>query len=245
MGNDRTVWRAQHTIPFVLYLTVPTAGSRPDLLSALIRDCGLPPERIVVVVTREGVELPRGVIRIECTDTLNIQHWWNLGIEAAVDRGATFVAVSNDDVRLGAGALDELATALTDTGATLASPGPERLHVRRYLPFGRMLDGSLWVLDARTGLRPDEDFVWWFGDDDLDLRARRDHGGTVAVPVPFEHVHANQATTAASSLTEQTKLDAKTFRRKFRAVVLLSPVVRPILAAKDRVYLALTSRLSR
>lgn len=229
----------------VLFLTVPTAGSRPELLQSLIRDSGLPLDHIVVVVTRQGVELPHGVIRITCMDNLNIQHWWNLGIEEAVRRGATHVAVSNDDVRLGPRALDDLLDALDATGATVASPGPERLHVRRYLPFGRMLDGSLWVLDARTTLRPDEEFVWWFGDDDLDLRARRDYGGVVAVPISFEHVHANQATSTQSALDAQTRIDAKTFRRKYRSVVLLTPLARPVVHLTDKVYLAFRSLLSR
>jgi len=42
-------------------MTVPTAGSRPQLLEDLIRDCGLPPEQIVIVKTRPEVDLPEAL----------------------------------------------------------------------------------------------------------------------------------------------------------------------------------------
>lgn len=218
------------------FLTIPTAGSRPALLDSLIKDSGLPKEQVIVVATRPDIELPEGVIRIECFEVLNIQHWWNLGISEALGRGATFVAVSNDDVRVSPSTIPDLVRELEMTGATLASPGSERLHVRRYLPFGRMLDGSFWVLDVRTDLRPDEDFVWWFGDDDLDLRARRDYGGTVSLPVEFHHIHANEATSQSAVLVAQARVDALTFRRKFRLVKLLSPPFRVYRKVSDGLY---------
>ena len=42
----------------MLYMTVPTAGDRPELLSALIEQCGLPHEQIVIVSTRPGLTFP-------------------------------------------------------------------------------------------------------------------------------------------------------------------------------------------
>ena len=199
----------------MLFMTVPSAGAHPELLEALIRDCGLPMERIVVVETKPGVQLPDGVVRIECFGPPRIQHWWTLGIDEAERRGATAVAVLNDDIRLNSQTLPTLYAALQETGAAIASPSREQfrdgLHKRPLIPYEPRLWGSIWILDLKTGMRPNERYVWWYGDNDLDIRARRDHGGVVLVPVEYEHVHPSTATFKSPELLAIAERDGQTF----------------------------------
>jgi len=187
-----------------LFVTVPTAGSHPELLAALVRDSGLPPTQIVVIVTRPGVDVPAGVVAIDDFGPLNIQRWWKTGIEEAAARGATAVAVINDDLRIGPGALQELHHALVETGATVATPSrPPRkdgIHRGRLIPYSPRIWGCLWMVDTASGLMPDPRYVWWYGDNDLDIRARRDHRGIVSVPVDYEHLHAGEGSGGSPEL---------------------------------------------
>jgi hypothetical protein len=210
-------------------MTVPTAGAHPELLSDLIRECGLPPERIVVVVTAPGVALPEGVVRIECIGPPRIQEWWTRGIAAAERRGATAVAVLNDDIRLTPETLPALHTELQRTGATISSPSRpgvrDGVHKRPLIPYEPRLWGSIWVLDLSTGLRPDTRYVWWYGDNDLDLRARRHHGGVVLVPVEYEHVHPSTATFQRPELLAIAAKDGERFEREHHWLLRVSRFV--------------------
>lgn len=199
----------------MLFMTVPTAGAHPELLEGLIRDCGLPMEQIVVIETRPGVRLPEGVVRIECFGPPQIQHWWTLGIDEAERRGATAVAVLNDDIRLSGATLPALAQALRETGAAIASPSRpgvrDGLHKGLRLPYEPRLWGSIWVLDLATKMRPNPRYVWWYGDNDLDIRARKEHGGVVLVPVAYEHVHPSTATFKSPELLALGEKDGVRF----------------------------------
>lgn len=214
----------------MLFMTIPTAGSRPQMLNALIRDSGLPLERIVVVATRPGVELPAGIVRIDDFDPPNIQRWWCRGIDEAVRRGATSVAVINDDVRVTPQTLPALEQALHETGAAIASPSrPEfkdGLHTRPLAPYLPRIWGSLWVLRVDSKLRPDERYVWWYGDNDLDIRARRSHGGVVLRSVEYEHLHPGEGTSGSSRLAAQTDRDAVTFETQYARLLRISRFIR-------------------
>lgn len=207
----------------MLFLTIPTAGDRTQLLTDLIEGSGLPRDQVIVVATRPGVVVPGGVTIVEDLAPPNIQRWWNRGIDEAVGRGATVVAVSNDDVRLSQDTLLGLAEALRSTGAAIASPArpefPLGLHRGRLVPYAPRLWGSLWALRVDSGLRPDPRYVWWFGDNDLDIRARRDHGGVVLVDVPFEHIHPSVSTSQNPHLAEQTDRDAQTFEEQYASLL--------------------------
>ncbi len=210
----------------MLFMTVPTAGSRKYLLDALIDDCGLPRERIVVVATRPGVELPDGVVVIEDHSPPNIQRWWTEGIGEAERRGATSVAVVNDDIRVTPQTLRALEQALAQTGAAIASPSrppfKNGVHKRPLVPYEPRLWGSLWVLRLASGLRPDQRYVWWYGDNDLDIRARRDHGGVVLREVEYEHLHPSEGTSSNPALVAQTDRDAQTFEAQYARMLRLS-----------------------
>lgn len=207
----------------MLYMTVPTAGARPELLHDLIRDCGLPLERIVIVKTRPGVSLPDGVVGVDDFGSPNIQRWWSLGISQSARLGASAVAVLNDDVRVSPETLPALHSKLMETRAAIASPRRQEfslgLHKGRLIPYEPRLWGSLWVLRIDSGLMPDERYVWWYGDNDLDIRARRDSGGVVLVDVEYEHMHPSEGTSANPDLVAQTDLDARTFELQYAGLL--------------------------
>ena len=181
-----------------LWLTVPTAGR--DTLTDALAHTGIPPVQTVIVTTARGVKVSREYHVLADRGPINIHRWWNKGIDYAQANGATHVAVINDDAVLGDMTLKTLCAQLVITGATIASPGLP-MHVTDPDPHRRRtINGGCWVLDLASGLRPDERYRWWYGDDDLDLRARRDHGGVLTAPVPFINMHANEQTFARPDL---------------------------------------------
>ena len=213
----------------MLFMTVPTAGDRPELLSALIEQSGLPNEQIVIVSTRPGLTFPAGVNVVEDLDRPNIQRWWARGIAEAERRGATTVAVVNDDIRLTPSTLTKLAGELARSGAAIASPSrspfKNGLHKRPLIPYEPRLWGSLWVLRLASGIRPDERYVWWYGDNDLDIRARRDNGGVVLADVEYEHLHPGEGTAKSVELQAQSDRDAQTFEQQYARLLRMSRFV--------------------
>ena len=210
----------------MLFMTVPTAGSHPEILGAMIRDCGLPREHVVIIATAPGVEVPDGCVVIEDFGPRNIQRWWRTGIEESKARGATVVAVVNDDIRLTPQTLPQLNEALQVTGATIASPSRpqrrDRVHRRPLVPYSPRIWGCLWLIDASSSLRPDPRYVWWYGDCDLDIRARRDYRGVVTREVEYEHFFPGEGTGLSAELTAQSDRDAVTFQHDYARLLTLS-----------------------
>lgn len=202
-----------------LFMTVPTAGSRPELLKALIENCGLPPQNIILLATRPNLEFPEGCVVVEDLGAPNIQRWWARGIDEAVRRGATAVAVLNDDIRVSSETLPQLQRALVDTGAVIATPSrppmKDGVHKGDLIPYEPRIWGCLWVVDATTDLRPDESFVWWYGDNDLDIRARTEYNGIVSLDVEYEHMHPGEGTFKSNALVAQTEIDGQLFEAKY------------------------------
>ena len=214
----------------MLFMTVPTAGTRPALLTNLIRECGLPLENIVIVATRPGVEVPTGVRLVEDLRAPNIQRWWNRGIDEAQNGGATAVAVVNDDITLSPQTLPSLHHELIRTRAAIASPMRQEfgvgLHKRPLIPYEPRLWGSLWMLRLESGLRPDEKYVWWYGDNDLDIRARKSFGGVVSVDVEYSHHHPGEGTAANPELQAQSDRDGQHFESQYARLLRVSRLVR-------------------
>ncbi|MDA9802752.1 hypothetical protein N9C30_00125 [bacterium] len=209
-----------------LFVTVPTAGSHPDLLEGIISATGLPHEHIIIIRTKPNVELPTGCIVIDDLDTPNIQRWWKRGIDESVARGATAVAVLNDDLRIEEDTLPKLHSELVTTGATVATPSRPGLrpgvHKKPLIPYEPVIWGCLWMVDATTDLRPDPRYVWWYGDNDLDIRARRDYAGIVSCDVVYEHHFPGVGTSKSPELIKQSDLDAATFQADYSQLLTLS-----------------------
>ena len=188
-----------------LWVTIPSAGRAT--LTAAIDSTGVDRDHIVIVDTSGTVQAD-GCHVVRDDGPINIQRWWRQGIDYAQALGATHVAVLNDDVELGHNALRDLLWGLQATGAAIASPGPPNHVTDPSKGRGRTINGACWVLDLATGLRPDERYRWWFGDDDLDWRARRDHGGVIALPIPYTHLRPNGYTSDNPALQALAAQDA-------------------------------------
>ena len=187
-----------------LWLVIPT-GTRTQYLKDIFNECDIEPSKRVLVRTIDAPDV-ENAINLKYEGEFNIQKWWNTGIDYARERGAEYVAVLNDDVQLLSNPLRRIAEVMKATGATLGYPFPFTGHVCGYC----------WVLDVKSGIRLDEDFVWWYGDRDLDLQARK-LKGVIHVPAMVRHIHGNELTRDNQKLVELTKADEKYFLEKWEA----------------------------
>ena len=157
----------------------------------------------------------------------NISRWWNYGLDKAERlaryRGAAEwdVAVLNDDAIIPPGWVETLSSRMRATTAVCAYPDQsggqqEILHTGAApVPLSQRITGYAFMLRGESGLRADEDFVWWAGDDDLGLRAQQ-QGGALLVPgIPVEHRAPDVQTNASPVLSAQTCRDMDTFVAKW------------------------------
>lgn len=201
------------------WLVVPTLGNRDASLVPLLRDAGMP--SVVIWTGDVGMTsyVTQKLARASLRDgSMNIQQWWNRGIDFAVRQGADVVVVVNDDVEAAPGALLELAGWIeSGEGAApmLVWPGtPEHAA-------GRVTDITGWcfALDP-TRIRPDESFLWWWGDNDLELRAYAMGGpaGALGVKVPgIRHLRTDFR--YDRDVSDLIEADRVTFTRRYPALM--------------------------
>lgn len=209
------------------------ARDRHDLLADCITSVVDQVDRVIVIdnlsdppIDPEPWDGKVGVASLPI-DPPNISTLWNVGI-ALADAGAHRmgaeawdVAVLNSDVVVPSGWIDGLSTAMRSTTAVLAYPdqhgGSEQILHWEPGPIDlrQRITGYAYMLRGEHGLRLDEDFAWWFGDDDLDWRARK-QGGALLVPgLAVEHRCPNISTNERPELAAQAGRDRETFRRKW------------------------------
>lgn len=184
-----------------LWLVIPTAG-RHQYLSEIFRNSGIDESRRVLVRTSPGVDFP-DCVNIRFEGNLNIQAWWNLGINYAMGHGARYIAVLNDDVVLQPKTLQLMLSQMIVDSSSLAIPVTE----------GEAGWGHCWILDSSHGVMPDERFIWWCGDHDLEIQARKT-GGVTYFPIEVLNIHANQLTEMSESFVNIVKRDMWRFRFK-------------------------------
>lgn len=197
------------------WLVVPTLGNRDASLLPLLEGAGMP---AVVVCT--GPASPQryrdagAELAVQARGEMNIQAWWNLGISYAVQHGADVCVVVNDDVEAAPGALLELAMHIEagePQAPMLVWPDvPEHAT-------GRVtgMTGWCWAIDPQR-IRPDEAFTWWYGDNDLELRARamRPDSGVRAVEgLDVKHLRTDWA--YDRPVQHLINTDRATFRRRY------------------------------
>lgn len=186
-----------------LWMVIPTA-TRRDYIPDIIEQSGIDKDRIVIVHTKNDNEPYYEVNNIYDTGEINIQRWWNKGIDFVTSKGGRYVAILNDDVKLAGNPLNTITTVMKETGAGLGYP----------YPFQGWVCGYCFIIDLATDIRPDERYRWWYGDRDLDLQARK-QGGVVHVPAMVRHVEGNVLTTQNKELQELAKTDEDLFFEKW------------------------------
>jgi len=164
-----------------LWIVIPTAD-RHQYLEAIFENSEVLKNQIVIVRTTSGENIPE-VHNIWDLEDFNIHRWWNKGINFAQDNGAKFVAVLNDDVQVAKGSLQKIVWGMKDSGADIGYPEPSYSDICGYA----------WVLRIDSKVRPDEQFRWWFGDNDIRKQAIANNG-YVSVPCDIKHLHPNETT---------------------------------------------------
>jgi len=199
------------------WLVVPTLGNRDGSLVPLLRDAGMP--SVVIVTGKSGLSQyvldggARAALR-DISGTPNIHRWWNRGIDHAVRHGADVVVVCNDDVQAAPGALLELAAHIEagEPHSPMLVWPDDPAHAA---PRVSAITGYCFALDP-VRIRPDESFAWWYGDNDLELRARamRPDYGVQAVSVPGI-THLRTGTTYDRPVQHLINADRELFARRY------------------------------
>ncbi|MDQ3695138.1 MAG: glycosyltransferase [Chloroflexota bacterium] len=202
------------------YAVIPVRD-RHELTRSLIAQLDLPAERVIIV--DNGSTIPaRDVFsnsaRVVEHSTRNISALWNVGLDAvaAEQIGPYNVAVLNNDLSLPPGFLTGLANGLRARPTHLiAYPDHEhRLPPGICDSVGRM-SGFAFMLRGEFGLRLDPQFVWWFGDDDLERRARA-VGEVVCVGgVHLDLLESNLSTSTDPDLGVLTLQDQARYEAKW------------------------------
>jgi hypothetical protein len=135
----------------------------------------------------------------------NISRWWNRGLDyvdaTAHQNGPVGVtqkhdvAVLNDDAIVPEGWFDAVSGTMRQMGCAAACSGGYGmpvLHTQNEAPpLNTRMQGFAFILAGELGLRADEQFVWYCGDDDLGRRAAV-AGGMVMVPgFHVNHLYPN------------------------------------------------------
>jgi GT2 family glycosyltransferase len=215
----------------LIYAVIATHNRQRLLTEQVLPALDLSPARIFVVdnASTPPLETDQATVLHDSDQPPNLSRLWNIGLTmahataVAEDPGRPYaVLVCNDDVILPPSGVLRLHAAMRACGATIAfpdqhhrgntlhrtEPGPVPLHER--------MTGYCWLLDGYAGLRMDERFRWWCGDDDIEWRALARRGGTVLVAgVTVEHLHPDQSTNANPALYEQAGRDKDAFTEKW------------------------------
>lgn len=211
---------------------IPTRD-RHDLLADCINSVVDQVDRVIVIdnlsdppIEPEPWDGKVGVAALPI-DPPNISTLWNVGLalaDASARRAgaeAWDIAVLNSDVVLPTGWIGGLSVAMRSTPAVLAYPdqhgGQQQILHTRATPIDlrQRITGYAYLLRGETGLRLDEQLAWWYGDDDLDWRAR-EAGGALLVPgLAVEHRCPNGSMYERPELGEQAGRDRATFQAKW------------------------------
>ena len=185
-----------------LWLVIPTAD-RHQYLSEIFRNSGIERNRRVLIRTIPGRELD-DCVNIYYEGPLNIQAWWNVGIDYAKKHGARYVAVLNDDVSLSPTFLQKMLERMLFDETSLVIP----------VNKGEAGWGHCWIIDTSHAIKPDERFAWWCGDHDLEIQAKRAKGVSY-IPLMVPNLHANELTQQSSEFGRMVKKDMWKFRSKY------------------------------
>jgi GT2 family glycosyltransferase len=204
------------------WAVVPSNG-RSFLRECL--DALLPQVEGIIVVSNGESDFPsepRVEIMTDERPDVNISRWWNMGIDAVAAKGLGEwnVLVVNDDVIVPSNFVQILSDNMRSCSAAISFPNQHDNHRMLWRDpepvnlFWR-LTGYCFMMRGEIGLRLDESLVWWYGDDDLDWRARA-NGGSYLVPgCSVEHRAPNGSMLGRPDLHVQAGKDRETFIRKW------------------------------
>lgn len=214
-----------------LWAVIPSID-RPEMLGNLCQQLGKDGVRLVIIDTGYKTLLPKevydwnAIVIGDVRQPPNISRWWNKGLDyiKVIEGGDEHVvAILNDDISIPPNFVQELATAVLcdDNAAAFPDQHSYFLGQKNWLKHTKAepvslytrLCGYAFALRGSAGLRADETLQWWYGDDDLDWRAREAGGSILVGGLKVEHLAANSTT--VGKLAEQAGRDRQTFIDKW------------------------------
>lgn len=184
----------------VKYAVIPT-GSRPTEYANVIEWCTN--NSVIPITITTSAEARKYAIGITIDDDgLNISTWWNLGLDYAYSKGADIVLILNDDVVMPSNWLTPITKAIEE-GASGASG--ERGN--------GVISGYAFALNAKDGIRADENLVWWYGDDDIQRQCEKTNGFVCVPKLPVKNLYAF---ISSRSRKQQIELDKTYYFNKWR-----------------------------
>jgi glycosyltransferase involved in cell wall biosynthesis len=203
---------------------IPTYN-RPDELLNLVKQLHDQNVDDILVISNDGKGLAPGITAschtfYDHDQSPHIYAMWNFGLAYWFRKGA--VAILNDDVVLPDNFVARMWQEMDEHNPTIVFPNQHghQNHVRRFAPgptnLTERISGYAFVVNADHGITCDERFKWWYGDDDLDWRARSDYNGTLQVQdVTVQHLYPNQSTVSSLKRQDQAGRDRETFVKKW------------------------------
>lgn len=185
-----------------LWVVIPV-GPRLIYIDEVIANLGLPQERVIVVKERFTRDI-HGATNLHRPDVLNIQLWWRIGIDFAKHKGARWVAILSDDIKINPNQLNIMLEELKTQNASMIAS-------RTSKKYGW---GHAFILDVESGNLPDTRFCWYFGDWDLKYQAQRKRG-FITSSQEIEHLLPGDLTRNSSDFQEIIIRDRLMFRRKY------------------------------
>jgi GT2 family glycosyltransferase len=160
------------------------------------------------------------------TPGATIHEMWNAGlVEAARAAGGRphNVAVLNNDLEVHPGFLATLAEGLRSSDDNwIAYPNwqgldiPVRVAVPVDRTAGQSMSGWAFMVRGEVGLRFDEQFQWWYGDDDIQRQAEKAGGRVVCVGgVTCTHLEPGRSTDESPELRARARADMERFVKKW------------------------------
>lgn len=178
---------------------------RKKILDRLIKDLNVPFERIIVIRTIPGPKI-KNVVNIFCGPELNIQKWWNLGIDYGLARGGRYFLILNDDCQLEGSQIrdmyDQIKLSNSAIGINLSEVEPD------WEPC--------FMIDFLQGGYFDQKFSWWYGDFDY-LKRIEKRGLRISITNhDILNLDKDGSTRDNASISKLVRGDYKTLRRKHK-----------------------------
>lgn len=222
------------------YVVVPS-HNRPKELKRLVESLVGQCHRIVIVdnasepeVSRKNFDIPEAlkttIIQID-EQPPNISRLWNIGLNTSEeDYYYTYcnkdcvidtwdVAILNDDAVVPPLWYDYVSENLRASSALTACTDPHGILKQKVIKtkpdndVRNRLCGWAFLLRGESKIRLDENLRWWWGDTDLDFRARQSGGMMILPAFAVGNTLANGSTRGV--LAKQSGLDRQTFKSKW------------------------------
>ena len=186
-----------------LFVCIPT-DQFTSKLNLMLKKLDKSKFKIVIIKTKVFIDY-QDAVNLECISGIpNIYSWWNRGIEFVLSQDGRYVAILNDDIEFSQDQLGKMLNELRLSNAILC-------HSRNS-NGGRW--GHAFILDLKYGVKPDDKFTWWYGDDDLKIRAKK-RGKVIESSVEIKHLTPNLRTSNSELLQLLAKQDEKLFYQRY------------------------------